>query len=905
MCARVDETRRRVDDAFHHNRSFLDLSNLQLTTLPPNLTNLTNLTTLHLGGNRLTALPESLANLTNLTTLFLSSNQLTALPENLTNLTNLTHLTLGSNRLTALPESLANLTNLTHLALDFNQLTALPERLANLTNLIELYLDCNQLTALPDWLTDLTSLEHLSVKANPLASPPPEILTGGTQSILAFLRARANDGAAQWVSKLLVVGEGGVGKTSLIKALAGDTHDPGEPTTHGLQIRPLYFDHPSQPSVRMRLSTWDFGGQQIYHATHQFFLTNRSLFLLLWNSRLGWEQGKLPYWLDIITARAPGSPIILVATHIEGRPVDLPIDDLRREYPMIIKDISVDSESRHGVQALYAEIAEEAAKLPLMGVKWPTAWLAAAESLRNSADKHVTPQCMWQMMATTGLRDTAQHQHLAEALHHLGDILYYHEDRELSQTVILRPEWVSEYISKVLDSPQVAKAEGILTHHHMRELWWDLSPDLQEHFLGMMDKYDLSYRVDESATDDVSLVVERLPWNPPHFQDQWDAIGNLGNTQEIRVLYRLNTMPPGIPTWFIARSHRFSMKTHWRTGALLQHTDGRHLALARADRHRNTVELTVRGPSPAAFFSILDDGLNRTLERFPGLDIVRQVPCPCQKPHGGTCTEMFDYRDLRSRLERTPPRHDIECHKSGELVPVPLLLLGLAPSEQDATRMQLKQIHKVITQVDEKVTDQTEYAQRMFLKLHSMAQRQQEARCPSVFALVPVRKRLSFRSAYELRLYCEEPGAWHRLPEPEGCYPITKPHKWLSKFGPYLQQLLTVLKLVAPLVGPVLGVSVDKLADSIKADCELMKELIAQVPAEVGYQDEFSRIGAAELGPTARATSEADFRTLEAMLTELDPGRRWGGLSRLTTPEGLTLYLCREHLAVYRRTGQP
>lgn len=31
--------------------------------------------------------------------------------------------------------------------------------------------------------------------------------------------------------------------------------------------------------------------------------------------------------------------------------------------------------------------------------------------------------------------------------------------------------------------------------------------------------------------------------------------------------------------------------------------------------------------TPAAFFSVLDDGLNLTLERFPCLQITRQVPC--------------------------------------------------------------------------------------------------------------------------------------------------------------------------------------------------------------------------------------------------------------------------------------
>ena len=101
----------------------------------------------------------------------------------------------------------------------------------------------------------------------------------------------------------------------------------------------------------MRLSTWDFGGQEIYHATHQFFLTSRSLFLLLWNSRLGWEQGRLHYWLDIIKSRAPESPVILIATHADAsqRPVDLPLDDLRREYPQIAASLIVDNETRRGI----------------------------------------------------------------------------------------------------------------------------------------------------------------------------------------------------------------------------------------------------------------------------------------------------------------------------------------------------------------------------------------------------------------------------------------------------------------------------------------------------------------------------------------------------------------------------
>jgi hypothetical protein len=538
----------------------------------------------------------------------------------------------------------------------------------------------------------------------------------------------------------------------------------------------------------------------------------------------------------------------------------------------------------------------EAAALPLMGSQWPTRWLAAAEAVRTAQEKHVTPARLRKMMDEAGVSDRNLQDYIAVALHELGDILYYSDDPELSQTVVLQPGWVNDYISMVLDSGRVAAAHGLLTRSHLNELWADLDAGLRHHFLGMMDKYDLSYRIQGGRGDDLSLVVERLQWNPPEYHVEWDDIGRRANTREIRVLYRLNTMPPGIPTWFIARSHRFGKRLHWRTGALLGHGDGQHLALVRADTHRNTVDLAVRGPTPAEFFSVLDDGLNLTLERFPGLRITRQVPCRC----GAGCRELFDYDNLRTHLARTPPKDTIECHRSGVDVSVPELLLGLAPSERDTKRMSTEQVSAMLTRISDRVEEQGAYVQRMFLKTLRQLQVVQETRCPSVFAIVPVRKKLT-GAHYELRLYCEEPGAWHRLPEPAGCYPITRPAEWLRKLGPYVQHLLTGLKHVAPLVGPILGVAVEKLDEQVKADVHLMKELVDQLPDEITHKPEATRPDEADPTPTARAVNDADYRELLAMLTKLDPEQSWGGLSRTTTPEGLVLYLCEEHLATYHQ----
>ncbi|MEV4316450.1 COR domain-containing protein [Actinocrispum sp. NPDC049592] len=854
------------------NLARLDISDNLIEALPASLTRLSNLTILNAQRNRLDQLPDDIGSLRDLRSLYAGHNRLTALPESLGELHNLFNLNVENNDIESLPDTTPNLTELSYLRISKNRIRSFPDGMARLTQLAELELFHNGLTDLPDWIANLRRLRRLTVGGNPLESPPPEIVAAGVPSILAFLRAR-RDGATQlWQSKLLVVGEGGVGKTSLVKALSGLPHDPAEQSTHGMRVHDLDVPHPQLGHVQMNLSAWDFGGQQIYHATHQFFLTNRSLFVLLWNSRLGWEQGRLRYWLDIIGARAPESPIILVATHLGDRPADLPLDDLRREYPRIVASFAVDNATREGVPALYDRVAWEAAGLPLMGVEWPTVWLHAVDALLSSGHKHVTPEQMRQVVAKAGVPDRAQQDYLAVALHELGQILYYRDDPELSQTVVLRPTWVNEYISKVLDSHDVADRHGLLGRRHLNELWADLDRGLHEHFLGMMDKYDLSYRIDHAG--DVSLVVERLPWNAPEYQAEWDSFPG----QQIRVIYRLNTMPPGIPTWFIARSHRFSTNTHWRTGAVLEH-QGRK-ALVRADAHRKTVELTVKGTQPAAFFNLLDEGLNRTLERYPGLRIERQVPCSCTPD----CTHRYDYEDLNRRINRTPPKYTIECPKSYADVDVRSLLFGLVPSQPD-------QIVRMLEEVGDRLAQQAEYHQLMFMRLQHLLQRQQETRCPSVFALVPVHNKIA-STGYELRLYCEEPGAWHRLPEPQGVYEIKQPKKWFRTAGPYLTGLIKVMQYAAPLVKPVLGITVDQLSEQLKSDCDLMKELIAKLPGELDDDDALEGLG-------KRAETEADFRVLEGMLTELDPQRGWGGLSRTTTPEGLTLYLCPQHLRAY------
>ena len=170
-----EDARETIRAALEDGSTELDLSNNQLTSVPPELAQLTRLTQLSLFNNQLTSVPPELAQLTRLTTLYLHNNQLTSVPPELAQLTRLTQLDLDNNQFTSVPPELAQLTPLTQLSLSFNQLTSVPPELAQLTRLTRLYLHSNQLTSVPPELAQLTRLTRLHLYGNQLTSVPPEL----------------------------------------------------------------------------------------------------------------------------------------------------------------------------------------------------------------------------------------------------------------------------------------------------------------------------------------------------------------------------------------------------------------------------------------------------------------------------------------------------------------------------------------------------------------------------------------------------------------------------------------------------------------------------------------------------------------------------------------------------------
>ncbi len=890
----------------------LSLSGNELTALPPEIGRLTALSRLDLSHNGLRTLPPEIGRLTALASLDLRYNRLTTLPPEIGRLTALTELRLGSygwaqngiaapagNQLTALPPEIGRLTALTGLDLSGNLLKSLPPEIGRLTALTALSLNDNELTALPAELGLLTALINLDVRGNYLVSPPPEICKSGTKAILAFLRARLKHGTMrQWLSKMVVVGEGGVGKTSLVNMLSGRPFNDQEETTHGLRPhKPIEVPHPAEPGVTMKLFVWDFGGQQIYHATHQFFLTNKAVFVLVWNARLDYNQGRLEYWLDTIRARAPESPILIVATHLDQRPaVSPPLKEWKEKY-RIAGSFEVSNKTGQGTAELKAEIARVAAALPLMGVECPRGWVAAADKgIQGVQRYHSDPAGSRPYMPADELRDIVRKQGVDEDeiepmlqwFHELGGILYFPADPELRDMVVLSPWQVNADISKVLDHSNPQLDSGIFTYDHQNEVWHTLDPKIRQHLVRLMERFDLSYRIPETSS---SLVVARLPADPPDdWERRWDALRGTAVCREVRLHWLLNTVPAGIPSWFLARTHRFSINVQWRLGGLFADEGGKHLGLIRVQPHQRRIELAVRGPYPHNFFALLKDGLEVTLARYPGLEIKRLIPCPCGKTQ--PCGFQFDYANLLKRLEAG--KTDVECGESFTRISITKLLSGWSAGQETLGE---ELLHALRSEIKEGFDGQKNahaemlaLFQRQFLALLRAVQGQEESHCPNVFVLRPMSQAFfsrPFGQNLELQLLCQEPGRWHPTGT-DGRYTFKKPMVWFVTVVPYLKRLVQVLRCTTPVAG-MLG-DADFWQD-FSRQVDFMDGLLQQVPErpDLAADDAPARIEGAAL------------RALRKLLDELDPKQSWGGLQKVLTPEGHYLWLCSRHAAGYAR----
>jgi hypothetical protein len=185
----------------------LHLSDTNLTSLPPEIGQLTHLELLSVTGNSFTSLPPEIGQLTNLKVLNLKGNKLTSLPPEIGQLSHLELLSVQGNNITSLPPEIGQLSNLLRLDLSYNQLTSLPPEIGQLSKLRRLDLSYNQLTSLPAEFGQLSGLLNIDLSENDLS---PHLAMGPWENVPGMKPYRL--AYHEWVKKtvMIVVVLGGI-----------------------------------------------------------------------------------------------------------------------------------------------------------------------------------------------------------------------------------------------------------------------------------------------------------------------------------------------------------------------------------------------------------------------------------------------------------------------------------------------------------------------------------------------------------------------------------------------------------------------------------------------------------------------------------------------------------------------
>ncbi len=630
-----DEALRRIEGCRLRGASSLDLQSLGLTALPPEIGQLTNLLSLQLFDNHLTTLPKEVANLVELRRLDLNRNKIVTLPSEIGRLTNLEKLYMPGNRLTALPQELGELRKLKGLVLDGNPITHLPSSIGHLqmlewlglgnckmvgfppeigriSSLLALDANCNKLTYLPSEIRSLTKLRKLYLHLNPGLELPLEVLgptwkdvedkkgePASPKAILDYYFAKqAKDARPLNEVKLLLVGRGGAGKTSLVERLMRNHFDQRQESTTGIELQDWALPCPGGDPVTVHV--WDFAGQVIAHATHQFFLSPRSVYVLVLTAREDSQREDAEYWLRLIhafgtttkeaTSKEETSKVIVALNKWATCEVRLNREALREKYPFIVGYVETDCETGLGISQLKTKLAEVIGMDPNVREKTGADYFQVKETLRRHWHEQKMSYLPYsdfeKICAESGVVDKGRQKSIAENLHCLGLALNYSDDPRLRDTTVLNPHWVTDGIYLLLRQAPSERAELSL-EAACRKLPNE-EPRRVMFLIRLMQRYDLAFPLKEDQQ--LWLVPQALADSQPVLGEEWQR-------EATRLRWTYAALPEGLVPRFITRTHGLSEGLdRWLNGTMLEL--GHAHAVVRADATDRQITATIIGAEP-------------------------------------------------------------------------------------------------------------------------------------------------------------------------------------------------------------------------------------------------------------------------------------------------------------------
>ncbi len=445
----------------------LDLSNTEVKDLSP-LEYLKDLEYLSLSGTEVKDL-SSLAGLKKMEELELLRIQVSDLSP-LRHLKNISYISLSETQVSDL-SPLKGLINLEDLDFSKTQISDLSP-LQGLKKLEHLNLSNTQ-------VKDLSPLKKLiekgvpvvwdsfedgiNVENCPITNPPIEIAKQGNKAILNYWKQIENQGT-QTINeaKLIIVGEGNTGKTTLFNKLIDPTFDLSQTASEETQGINIHEGLPIKDGFLANL--WDFGGQELQYMTHQFFLTPNAVYVLMMAAR--GEAPNLAYWFKIISLLGKDKSgdkvsLIIVLNKKKGSTGMPQYQDLLNlyaedfDYQFIEVDLALNDKRW---ESLKESIEDRLTSLPIVKNKLPKKWNPIRDALRVSAktQPYIDAARLHEVCLPFEVTEETDQFLMTNYLHQLGSLLHFQgEEDNLLDLIVLSPEWVVEGVYTVLKNERI------------------------------------------------------------------------------------------------------------------------------------------------------------------------------------------------------------------------------------------------------------------------------------------------------------------------------------------------------------------------------------------------------------------------------------------------------------------
>nr|QJS39789.1 receptor-interacting serine/threonine-protein kinase 7 [Petromyzon marinus] len=502
----------------------LDLQQNRLTAISPALaTALKSLTSLNLSDNGFQEFPlavlliESLVYLglshnflasplrfdspvrcSHLRTLNLSHNGMAAFPEGLPSsfgnldellLEGLRVVDLGSNCITVVPRpSLWRTGMLKELLLGNNLVEAVELTGASGTwaRLEKLHLGHNRMTEVPKGIGQLESLTSLDLSYNDITTLPNEL------------------------------GGAGRGKSTLLRRLQREKLLVSTATL-GVDVRDWAVLHRQRKFV---LNCWDFAGQEEFYSTHPCFMSQRALYVLVYDASRGPDEvASLRPWLMNIKVRAPLCPVILVGTHE---------DKIAAEEKETLMGSSVRCIEELCTEIQLTNIVDHKIKgQPVMGQLIPHSYGQLEERLcvergRLAAGFPVISRSRLQdLVADSQIPlDSEELPHATRFLHEAGVLLHYDDPAlQLTDLYFLDPQWLCSLMAQVVTVREVNPfgSTGLLRRADVEGFLLRRSGFPQEyvgHYIRLLERFQIALPLGDHG--DTLLVPSRAAISTTH-----------------------------------------------------------------------------------------------------------------------------------------------------------------------------------------------------------------------------------------------------------------------------------------------------------------------------------------------------------------------------------------------------